>query len=140
MHVAQFLVIRGCCQGGCGVRTGQMQHHNLEVAQLLCWQHDINIGLMSHPEWSEHRRCEIEPDLDATSLSLLCSCTVVRCACTVLGHQHFANYDGLRASSCMLANKRCAPLRLETNRDGSAPFKPAKAVSSVPQIRVQQRA
>ena len=33
---------------------------------------------LEHPEWPTHQRCEVDPDLDATSLDLLASCIKIR--------------------------------------------------------------
>ena len=57
----------------------------------------VKSTVLSNPNWTTHKRCELEPDLDSTSLSLPSSCSGValptalaRCWLTRL----LANYDG----------------------------------------------
>ena len=53
--------------------------------------------ILSHSDWANHKHCNLEPDLDATSLSLLCSGVKVSLPAALARSwvtRLLANYDG----------------------------------------------
>ena len=50
----------------------------------------MDSSISSHPQCAAHKRCELEPDLASTTLSLFCSCVLIALPAALarlLGHQ-----------------------------------------------------
>ena len=94
---------------------------------------------LEHPEWPTHQRCEVDPDLDATSLDLLASCIKIPLHMALARSwvtRIIANHDGgLRELGMMGWSLQPGQLSLQTVR---AAFKKLTLSNACPLERLVQ--
>ena len=92
--------------------------------------------ILSHSDWANHKHCNLEPDLDATSLSLLCSGVKVSLPAALARSwvtRLLANYDG------GLADAGARSWRLQPRRSCWKPdFSKVTLDAACPKMRLQQ--
>ena len=98
----------------------------------------MDSDILGHPSWPTHRHCETDPDLDATSLSLLVAeakVSLPHALARSWATRHMANYD------CGLNDLQAArwDLRPGKSRNWKDMFSKAQLDNAVPLMRLQQR-